>query len=498
MALNADIIEGFVNACLMKNFDNPTAVPECHKEWWAMCCSDHNFVAISAPRGSAKSTAITLTYTLANILFREKRFVVLISDTEAQSAFFLGNIKKELMMNEDIRKFFGVSHLVKDTETDCIVEFSDGFQARVIAKGSEQKLRGINWDNKRPDLIVCDDMENDEIVMNKDRREKFRRWFNGALLPCRSRDGAVRFVGTILHMDSMLERLMPKIRDKRVVSDELRSVGSKNEGWYAAKYKAHNPDYSQILWPGYRDAEWFKAEKARYVADGLGDVYSQEYLNIPIDESSAYFRKSDFDAIGLEDLKKLSLNHYITCDLAVSTKARTDFSVFVVGAVDSDGRLIVKDVIRERMDSLEIINTVLALNKKYDPSFIVFEKGVITSSILPMLNTKMLEENNFVSINAINPAVDKIQRAQSIRARMRAGTVRFVKEAEWYDDLEQECLRFPRDVHDDQVDALAYLGLALDKFVEAPTNKELEENEFEEDKQNSGFYDLGRNLYTGY
>lgn len=498
MALNADIIEGFVNACLIKNFDNPTAIPECHKEWWTMCCSEHNFVAIAAPRGSAKSTAITLTYTLANLLFREKKFIVLVSDTEAQSSFFLGNIKKELMTNEDVKRFFGVSHFVKETETDFIVEFDDGYQARVIAKGSEQKLRGINWDNKRPDLIVCDDMENDEIVMNKDRREKFRRWFNGALLPCRSRNGAVRFVGTILHMDSMLERLMPKERDKRAYKDELRFVGPKEAGWYAAKYKAHNQDYSQILWPGYRDSEWFKAEKSRYVSDGLGDVYSQEYLNIPIDESSAYFRKADFDGISVESIEKIPLNHYIACDLAVSTKTKTDYSAFVIGGVNTDGKLIVKEVIKERMDSLEIINTILALNKKYEPSFIVFEKGAITASILPMLNAKMLEENNYININTITPSVDKVTRAQSIRARMRAGGVKFVKDSDWFDDLEQECLRFPRDIHDDQVDALAYLGLALDRFIEAPSAKEVAEQEYEEEKERSGFYDSGRNEYTGY
>ena len=61
----------------------------------------------------------------------------------------------------------------------------------------------------RPGLIVGDDMENDEIVMNKDRRLKFKRWFYGALLPCLSDRGKIRIVGTILHLDSLLENLMP-------------------------------------------------------------------------------------------------------------------------------------------------------------------------------------------------------------------------------------------------------------------------------------------------
>lgn len=497
MSLDSQTIEGFVNACLKKNFDNPSEIPDCHREWWEMCCSKHKFVAIAAPRGHAKSTAVTLTYTLASLLFREKRFVLLISDTEAQSSFFLGNIKKELEANEDIKKLFGISGLKKDTETDCIVEFDDGYTARVIAKGSEQKLRGINWDNLRPDLIVIDDAENDEIVMNQDRREKFRRWFNGALLPCRSRDGVIRFVGTILHMDSMLERLMPREYDKTNIRTELKTQSLMKANWYSAKYKAHNQDFSEILWPEYKDATWLKHERANYVSQGHGEIYSQEYLNIPIDESNLYFRKSDFSTMRDDDFGKHK-NFYLSCDLAVSTKTRSDYSVFVVGGVDSDGRLHIVELIRARLDSLEIIDQIMDLNKKYDPDFCVFEKGSITNSILPMLNIRMLEHNNYVTIHTINPSVDKVTRAQSIRARMRSGQVKFDKEAEWFQGLEQECMRFPRDIHDDQVDALSLLGQALDKFTEGPTKKEVEEDEYLFDMRESGLFETGRNEYTGY
>jgi predicted phage terminase large subunit-like protein len=497
VALSAEVIEGFVNALLRKQFDNPAEIPECHREWWRMVCSPHKFVAIAAPRGHAKSTAITLSYTLACLLFRERQFILLVSDTESQSSFFLNSLKREIGLNDDLKKFFGVEKFVKDTETDFIIEFSDGYQARIIAKGSEQKLRGINWDNKRPDLIICDDMENDEIVMNKERRDKFRRWFNGALLPCRSRDGIIRYVGTILHMDSMLERLMPSEYDKDNIVDDLKIVCSIKRFWYSAKYRAHSDDFEHVLWPEYKDKEWLKAERQNYIAQGQSDIYSQEYLNIPLDEANAYFRKSDFADIKRDEQDK-KLNYYMACDLAVSTKSRADYSVFVVGGIDEDNKLHVKDVYKARMDSLEIIEMILNLNQKYDFEFCVFEKGSITASILPMLNVQMIEKNNYVNIHTINPAVDKITRAQSIRARMRAGGTKFDKSAEWFNGLESECLRFPRDVHDDQVDALALLGLALDKFVEAPTQKETYEMAMEEEKLEGGWFDIGRCATTGY
>lgn len=496
--LTSEVIEGFVNLCLKKHFDAPSEIPACHKEWWDMCTSSHRFVAIAAPRGHAKSTAITLSYTLATILFRQRKFVLIVSDTEAQSTFFLGNIKAALEY-EDVKKLFGVSGLLKDSETDVIVTFDDGHKARLIAKGSEQKIRGINWDNYRPDLIICDDLENDEIVMNPERREKFRNWFTSALMPAKSKDGIVRYVGTILHQDALLERLMPKPRAKDVVRTPLKDKGPFKGWWYSAKYRAHPAinDFSEVLWPEYKDAEWLRHEKEVAASNGQRDKYAQEYLNIPIDESDSFFRRMDLLTRSKADEER-KLNYYLSCDLAVTLKAKADYSVFIVSGMDEEGKLHVVDVRKERMDSLEIVDTILELNKRYDPDFCVFEKGSITNSILPMLNLKMMESNNYVTTHLINPSTDKVQRAQSIKARMRAGGVKFDKEAEWFPDFEQELLRFPRDIHDDQVDALSLLGLALDKFVIAPTAEEQQEEAWENDMNDSGMYEEGRSVWTGY
>jgi len=49
--LTAEMLEGFSNSILAKRFDGRVATPECHKEWWNLCCSSEQYVAISAPRG---------------------------------------------------------------------------------------------------------------------------------------------------------------------------------------------------------------------------------------------------------------------------------------------------------------------------------------------------------------------------------------------------------------------------------------------------------------
>lgn len=498
MKVTAEVIEGFVRAFLLTQFDDPAEIPQCHKEWWEACCSVHKFVAIAAPRGFAKSTAITLSYVLAKILFRESSFVLIVSDTEAQSILFLNDIKRQLTENENIVNVFFVKSLVKDAETDIIVSFTDGHEVRVMAKGSEQKLRGLKWKNKRPDLIICDDIENDELVMNKERREKFQRWFSSALLPVRSDKGIVRMVGTILHADSLLESFMPKRKDPMTVETPLKVFSNDpTVYWHATKYRAHSKDWSALLWPEKKPKEELQGIRAMYVARGHLDGYSQEYLNEPIDESNTHFRRSDFLDLKEEDREK-RLTWYVTMDLAVTTKTTSDWSVFIVWGVDADGYVQVREVIRDRMDSLQIVDTIFELFDTYDPVMFVTEKGTIANSILPAIEKRMQEEEKFFTTHLVPSIVDKLQRSQSIRLRARAGRVKVDKSADWWPNFEEELLQFPRSAKDDQVDAFSLIGMTLNKFYEPPTEEEVDEEEYEDALVMSGLAYQGRNAMTGY
>lgn len=454
----------------------------------------------------AKSTSITFSYTLAALLFRERKFVVIVSDSEFQASMFLGQIKQALQENEDIIKLFhikknekGVVEFDKETETDIIVSTEDGHKFRVIAKGSEQKLRGLLWNGSRPDMMVLDDMESDEQVMNKERRDKFRRWFYGALIPALSENGIIRYVGTILHQDSMLEQLMPKVGGIYVVEEPLKMYKTKYAGfWHTVKYRAHSDDFKQILWPDRWDKEKLQQVKEEYVQRGLSDKYSQEFLNVPIDESTAFFKRSDFLAENADDKKKL-LNYYITGDFAISERDRADYTVFMVGGMDEAGMLHIKNVIRARMDGQEIVETMIGLQKVYNPIAFGIEEMQVSKAIGPYLNRAMIESNTFINLVMMKPhRTDKISRAQSIRARMRAGGVKFDKAADWYQDMEDECIMFPRSRHDDQVDTLAYLGLLIDKIIDAPTEAEAEEERYQDEINETGSHMQGRSEVTGY
>lgn len=478
--LTKDLVAGFAGSLLAKRYDEPSPTPDVHYEWWDICCSKNPFVAIAAPRGHGKSTVITHAYILAAVLFRERRFVLLVSDTESQAVNFLNDIKAELKDNDDLIALFGIKGFLTENETNIVVEMNDGYTFRIYTRGSEQRVRGLKWNQLRPDLIVCDDLENEEVTANPDRREKFRKWFGGALINCLSKNGIMRVVGTILHLDSQLNRLMPDERLSTTITEPLKTYNfTTRKTWKSVRYRAHNPDMTKILWEDRYTKQSFIDKKEYFDLQGMGEVYAQEYLNYPIDESTSYFRRDDLLAQREQD-EKTNKVYYAAIDFAISTRERSDFTVIAICGVDELGILHVVDIRRGRWDSAQIIDEIFSAHNRYKPDLFITERGVIEKTLGPLIRSEMLRRNTYINLYPESPTKDKLSRARALQARMKAGSVRFNKEASWYFDLEDEMIHFPKTRHDDQVDALSWIGLVLDKLQNAPTAEEEAEEEYED------------------
>ena len=503
MGLNAKIVAGFSKSILASRYDSPQPTPDFHHTLWKMCTLEHQFVAIAAPRGSAKSTAVTHAYGLAEALFRESQFIVIASRTEAQGADFLNDMKIEIDENEDLRSYFKIKRMSRATTTDLIVECQDGYTFRILVMTIDSYKRGTKWRNMRPSLILLDDAEGDEQVMNQDRREKFARQVDGAIIPSLSDNGKLRMVGTIMHEDSYLENLMPNKKDPNTVisEDGLSMINITDDAmWASAKFKAHPSvsNFTKLLWPEKLTKKKLMRYRDAFKKRGLLDVYSQEYLNDPIDESAAYFRAPDFFEMDAADRSK-SKRYYAACDLAISTNTRADYTAIVVVGVDQDGWLYVVDVRRFRGEMDVILDEMFSVQERYDPELFGIEGGVIQKAISPTLNSEMgspRRRGMYLNVEIMPPIGDKKARGRSFQARMKAGKVKFDKEAPWYDDLEHEMLRFPKGTHDDQVDGLSYIGLMLDKLIEADSFEEIFEQEY--NAEFGGFSFAGQSKVTGY
>lgn len=478
MRLDPALLEGFSEAFLRPKYDEAVVTPPFHREMWADFCDESKqHVAFAAPRDHAKSTSITHTCALAAAVFGFRDYILIISDTEGQVVKFLGDIKMELTENELLIREFGIElPFIKDTETEIVFKCSAGL-INITAKGAEQKVRGLKWRGKRPNLVLVDDLENDESVMNKERRDKLRSWVLTALLPCGSKRCLFRVVGTILHLDSFLSRVL------------------EDHTWFSRLYAAHNHDFSQILWPEKFSKERLQAIRRRFVAQGKPEKYSQEYLNKPLDEENAYFKQVwmlPFE----KAMKNRRFRNFAAIDLAVSKSTSADYCVLGVGGVDPSNLLHVRDIIRGRFDSLETVEHMFAIQTTYQPDLFFVEKGPLHRAFLPFLNAEMQRRGIFINLHAIPSTADKQTRARSLQAKMRSGSMRFDTGAAWFGELQSELTRFPRDKHDDQVDMLSLLAQGLDQMRSAETDEEVEEEEYLQAQRTST--QTGRSEVCGY
>lgn len=483
IALTADLVEGFAGAFISPMYDNPQPTPEFHRKGWALYCSPAPLASIVAPREHAKSTAFTQDFGLATILFRSQDFIILVSATEDLSIDHLGEMAKVLRENEEVREEFGIAKLSTDAKTEIVVDFVDGHQAKVIAKGSGQKMRGLKWNGKRPGLILCDDLEDDEQVESLDRRKKFRRWFNRALIPCLRRGGIVRVHGTVLHQDSLLSRLQ------------------KNSEWKCLFFKAHESfnDFSNPLWPEQFSKPRLMAIRQRFINDQDAAGYSQEYLNSPMDDALAFLHPEGFLPMEREDFmapKKVKIG----CDWAVSKSDLANRTSFTVGGQTPSNTICIFDQRVNRWDTEEWMDEMFSLQIEHDPEEWVVEGGVIWNAVWPTIRKEMRLRDVWMNFKVINPVKDKAARALAFKKRHRSGAMRYSKDSAWYPEYEAEVKMFTgtsEALADDQFDSTAILvkGFEQDAPVDEEDFRDEEELEMEqEDPRNF----VGRDPVTGY
>lgn len=478
VALNAAIIEAFAGTFLSPRYDNPVPTPQFHREGWELYASDAPQVVLVAPRENAKSTALTFDYMLAEMLFRRASYGILIGSTEGNAAEQLSNIIEEIRENDDLRDEFGTAEIERDSRTDLIVRMDDGHRWRILACGCEQKIRGKMWNGKRPDLIVGDDMEDDEQVESKERRQKFRRWFFRAAKQALGRRGRIRVHGTILNEDSLLSRLIKCPKCKVRTCNDGRSACPKcgtEKSWKHLFYKAHESfdDFSNILWPEAWDVARLRARRQEFVEDGDSGGYSQEFLNDPQDNAEAYLRKQDFLEMEPQDYKADKLFR-ASIDFAVSKADLANRTSITVGGKCLRNLVHIVDQRVGRWASVETlsdgqktgwIEEMFSVQKRWSPEMFFVESGQIWAGLQHMVYNEMRERDLWINIVEINSSKDKAARGRTFQKRMRAGGVRFDKQPEWYPAYENELLKFTggaQAILDDQFDSTAQLMIGFE------------------------------------
>ncbi len=171
---------------------------------------------IEAFRNSAKTTIMGMSYPIWAILGKQQRkFVVILAQTQAQARQYLANIKSELESNKLLRKDLGPFE-EPDDEWRSVSIVLPRYGARITIASIDQSIRGLRHGPHRPDLIICDDLGELTSVRIREPRSRLFDWLMGDIIPLGDVRTRVIVIGTRLHEESLIMRLRKLIGEGKL------------------------------------------------------------------------------------------------------------------------------------------------------------------------------------------------------------------------------------------------------------------------------------------
>lgn len=405
---------------------------------------------IVAFRGSGKSTIMTTSYPLWAVLGKQqKKCVVILSKTQQQAKTHFANIKRTLEGNELLKRDLGPFQEESD-EWGASSIVIPRFNARLVAASSEQSIRGIRHGAYRPDLVICDDVEDISSVKTLESRDSNFAWFNGEVLPIGDKNTKFIVVGNLLHSDSMLMRIKKNL-DKYSKGTKYLEIPIIDEN-------------GGITWPGkYSDIEEIEYERKR-----MGDdkSWQREYmLKIVADEDQIimpeWIKYYDDLPENTDDYERT----ITAIDLAISQSASSDYTAMVTGHVFGyQGNMKIYILANPLNMKIDFPTTVEEIKRLSEINYfngrrsqMYIEQVAYQASAIQQLNKIGVDAKGFKVHGQ-----DKRARLSSISALIRQGRVLFPRKGA--ELLVQQLLYFGVEKHDDLVDALSMVVLiALDK-----------------------------------
>lgn len=230
-------------------------------------------LCILAFRGSAKTTILSQAFPIWSVLCNNKKFVLIISKSAWTAKLFLENIKIELETNELLKSDFWLNK----TNTIFGKTQINIFDSIIKVANINTSLRWLKRWKYRPDLIICDDIEDIESIKTQDLREKLYTWFKKEVLTLGWENTKIVFLWNYLSKESLLNIIIQEIKDKEI-------------SWVYRKYPIIDIKWN-ILWDSKHTRE--DLEKLK---DSIWDskTWYNEYLLTWTPNSINTIKKEDF------------------------------------------------------------------------------------------------------------------------------------------------------------------------------------------------------------
>lgn len=446
-------------------------------------------IAVAAPRSHAKSTYLTKGFPLHQVVYRKRKYIIIISETPSVSGPNLEWLATQLKHNEKLRQDFGplLSPRQQENDKDNSSEFiawqptKDGGKrqlTKVEAASTGQALRGRNWQGVRPDLIVCDDLEDAKTnAATPEQRAKLRDWFSSVVMPLGDPKGAktaVVYMGTAVALDCLLLNILYKRSDfeskvyRAIIEppvnehlwEQCREIyvdfdnpnrAADAESFYIANKDAMDEGV-RVLWKEFQPIwklmtwKWNNGSKA----------FNTEYMNNPIDEESRIFAPEDFTYWDdTEPNKTFPRSEYVITmgiDFAMGKKERGDYSAIVTTATSREtGVHYIIDAYGARIKPDGFIDVICDKVRQYTPDAIGVESVAAQEFFVDVLKEQLSHEGYpaHARVKKINNRSRKELRIESMLPDIENGKIRFKRS---HSLLLEQFERYGQGAHDDLLD----------------------------------------------
>ena len=403
----------------------------------------NRLACVVAFRGSGKSTLVTFSYSLWAILgVQQKKFVLLICQTQAQARQHMSNLKYELEHNPLLRSDLGpFREEVGGGEWAMSSLIFQNTGARITVASVDQSIRGIRHHEHRPDLIILDDIEDMNSTKTMEGRNKLFDWFTREIVPLGDIGTRILFVGNLLHEDSLMMRLR-RMMDRK----ELKGIYR----WFP-----FFDEFGRSMWPGKFDTQ----EKVNDLRQSVGNelAWRQEYLLEIVSDSTRVVHPEWIHYYVQLPLLTVANNYrgaFIGMDLAISKSEEADKTAMVVARVFGWGEkmriYILPNPVNARLDFPEALAKAKTLSSTLDigkKAQMYVEGNGYQRSL-----AEMLQLSHYPATPIISQA-DKRARLAMISQLIKDGIVMFPDKG--CEELIAQTVGLGRERHDDLADALS-------------------------------------------
>jgi phage terminase large subunit-like protein len=262
---------------------------------------------------------------------KKRTDICIISASETLAVDWLRKIKYEIECNQKINDTWEDMRSDKWSENHIILK--NGVNIR--ARGAGGQIRGF-----RPDILICDDLENDESVRSEEQRNQLRDWLFKACLNTLIPGGQFILIGTIIHPLSVLADLL-----------------SKDNGWEKRKYQAYIDGIQEEgheLWKVLWTHERLQARKRE-----IGSfAFSSEFMNSPVNDETAPIKENQIRY--WSELPK-QYSCVIAVDPAYSEDETADYKVASLVAIDQNLNRYLISYIRTHAPQGDFYNSIINL-----------------------------------------------------------------------------------------------------------------------------------------